>query len=70
MKLKTLDDSDSKFVKVMSQEFIKCQLAYNQFNYLRRLAVLQNKCDDKLHSIVTYNSYVLFIQHLYEFYLV
>jgi len=69
MEFQVGDKIDSALVKTVTHEFSRCQVALNQFIYLKTQNMLSGNSEDKKISIAIYNAYSLFVLHLYEFYI-
>ncbi len=67
MKIEYSNDIDSKLVRVISHEYLRCQLSFNQFKTLSELHIIEEKKRSIELNILTYNAYLVFIHHLYEF---
>lgn len=61
------DETDRQLCNSIMHEFSRCEIAFMQFLDLQGEYILQNVGTNE-HSLMTYNSYALFIQHLYEFF--
>ncbi len=59
------DEIDEMVVKVTVHEFSRCTLAFNSFIHLSEKSYRDNQ--STIASVLRYNSYALFIQHLYEY---
>jgi hypothetical protein len=69
MKFETGDMTDQLIVKVIVHEFSRCTLAFNSFiNYSPR-SVEEFRNPSRESNLYRYNSYGLFIQHLYEYFI-
>jgi hypothetical protein len=74
MKFDIGDTVDKELVKVMVHEFSRCEIAFNNFiNYQyivspKKIKLIKMKNSIK-QNILIYNSYALFVQHLYEFFI-
>lgn len=62
------DDIDSLLTKVIMHEFSRCTLAVNSFSYLFPKNISELKNQDTKTKLLRYNSYALFVQHLYEYF--
>lgn len=62
------DNVDSQVVKVIVHEFSRCTLAFNSFIYFVPKTPDEVENQDTKTKLLRYNSYALFVQHLYEYF--
>lgn len=67
-KPKYSDEVDSQVVKVIVHEFSRCTLAFNSFIHLGPKNSDEIKNQNTKIKLLRYNSYELFVQHLYEYF--
>lgn len=61
------DEIDKALVQVIIHEFLRCELAFNQFISLGWWSNNLDTSEVTKINMLRYNSYALFIQHLYEY---
>ena len=62
------DDIDQLVTKVIIHEFSRCTLAFNSFAHSFPKNISEFKNQDTKTKLLRYNSYALFVQHLYEYF--
>ncbi|WP_277587544.1 hypothetical protein [Psychrobacillus antarcticus] len=68
IKFITGDEIDKKVVKVTVHEFFRCTLAFNSFIVYGPQSTEELDNPKIKQSLLRYNAYSLFVQHLYEYF--
>jgi len=61
------DEIDKAVVKVIMHEFSRCEIAFNSFIISGPKSLSEFEKPSRTSNVIRYNSYALFIQHLYEY---